>query len=103
VDTALGRFEGGLGDPRSHPAAGTAVTLSIRPECWKLSRERAETNAISGRIGESLYLGELAQYEFISAGVTLKIFEMNPRFFGAEDRGELYAAVLPADVVVLTA
>jgi iron(III) transport system ATP-binding protein len=103
VDTALGRFEGVLGDPRSHPAAGTAVTLSIRPECWKLSRERSQPNSISGRIGASLYLGELAQYEFISAGVTLKIFEMNPRFVGAEDRGELHAAVLPAEVVVLTA
>ncbi len=101
VDTALGRFEGVLGDPTAHPAAGMAVTLSIRPECWKLSRERAVFNAIPGRIGECLYLGELAQYEFLSGETALKIFEMNPRFVDSA-RGELFAAVEPTDVVVLT-
>ena len=102
VDTALGRFEGVIGDPAAHPAAGSAVTLSIRPECWKLSRERAVQNAIPGRIGECLYLGELAQYEFVSGETKLKIFEMNPRFVESAARGELFAAVEPADVVVLT-
>ena len=102
VDTPLGRFSGVVGDPRARPAPGAAVTVSIRPECWKLSRERTGLNAVPGRIGECLYLGELAQYEFISGGVTLKIFEMNPRFVGSADRGELFAAVEPADVVVLT-
>jgi len=102
VETALGRFEGVVGDPAAHPTAGAAVTLSIRPECWKLSRERAPLNAIPGRIGECLYLGELAQYEFHSGATALKIFEMNPRFVESAARGELFAAVEPTDVVVLT-
>jgi iron(III) transport system ATP-binding protein len=102
VDTALGRFEGVVGRPGVQPAAGEAVTLSVRPECWKLSRERSPVNSIPGRIGQSVYLGELAQYEFVSGAATLKIFEMNPRFAGAADRGELFASVEPSDVVVLT-
>jgi iron(III) transport system ATP-binding protein len=102
VDTALGRFEGVLGSPSAHPAPGAAVTLSIRPECWKLSRERGLLNAIPGRIGECLYLGELAQYEFLSGETALKIFEMNPRFVESASRGELFATAEPADVVVLT-
>jgi len=102
VDTALGRFEGVLGDPLAKPGVGAQVTVSIRPECWKLSREPAGTNSIPGRIGECLYLGELAQYEFVSGQTTLKIFEMNPRFVGAADRGALFATADPADVVVLT-
>jgi iron(III) transport system ATP-binding protein len=102
VDTALGRFEGVLGNPSAHPTPGAAVTLSIRPECWKLSRERGLLNAIPGRIGECLYLGELAQYEFLSGETALKIFEMNPRFVESASRDELFAAVEPADVVVLT-
>jgi len=102
VDTALGRFEGVLGDPLAKPAVGAAVTVSVRPECWKLSRERSGLNSIPGRIGDCLYLGELAQYEFNSGGTTLKIFEMNPRFVGPADRGDLFATVEPADVVVLT-
>ena len=57
VETAIGRFEGVLGDPRSRPAAGAAVKLSIRPECWKLGREASARNAVRGRIGESIYLG----------------------------------------------
>jgi iron(III) transport system ATP-binding protein len=102
VDTALGRFEGVLGNPNAHPAAGAAVTLSIRPECWKLGREGGPLNAIAGRIGECLYLGELAQYEFRSGETALKIFEMNPRLVEPAAGGDLYAAVEPADVVVLT-
>ncbi|HEV8072761.1 MAG TPA: ABC transporter ATP-binding protein, partial [Opitutaceae bacterium] len=35
VETAIGRFEGVLGDAAASPAAGAAVTVSIRPECWR--------------------------------------------------------------------
>jgi hypothetical protein len=31
----------------------------------------------------------------------LKVLEMNPRFVGTEERGELFASVEPEDVVVL--
>ncbi|HEY1110907.1 MAG TPA: ABC transporter ATP-binding protein, partial [Opitutaceae bacterium] len=46
VQTAIGRFEGVLGDPAARPAVGAAVTLSVRPECWVLSREAAPVNSV---------------------------------------------------------
>ncbi len=102
VDTAVGRFVGVLGDAKAKVAAGAAVTLSVRPECWTLSREEPARNAVKGRIGECIYLGETAQYEFLAGGQALKIFELNPRFVDQSGRGELFASVEPEDVVVLT-
>jgi len=102
VETAIGRFEGVLGDPTASAVRGDAVTISVRPECWKLSREAPARNPVKGRIGESIYLGEVAQYEFLASGAALKIFELNPRFLEATDRGELFASAEPDDVVVLT-
>jgi len=114
VATAIGEFEGVLGDLRSEPPAGSAVTVSIRPECWKLesastspstslgtSGLRAGRNSLRGRIGASIYLGEIAQHDFVASGSTLKIFELNPRFVG-HPAGELCASVEAEDVVVLT-
>jgi len=102
VETAMGRFEGVSGDPARPPATGTAVTVSIRPECWELGREPGARNSVRGRIGGCVYLGEVAQYEFLTGGGTLlKIFELNPRFVDGAARGELHATVAPEDVVVL--
>jgi len=103
VETTIGAFDGVLGDPTSKPTLGAAVTLSIRPECWELNRSDADArNRVQGRIGESIYLGEVAQYEFITGnGTRLKIFEGNPRGVDGAARGELGASVAPADVVVL--
>ncbi len=102
VDTALGRFEGVLGDPAARPGPGAAVTLSVRPECWVLSREAPGRNAVKGRIGEAVYLGEIAQYELIAGGQQLKILELNPRFIDQSARGEVFARAEPEDVVVLS-
>jgi len=102
VDTAVGKFDGVFGDPAHIPAVGAEVTVSIRPECWELHRNAEQRNVVKGRIGESTYLGEVAQYEFITGnGTHLKIFERNPRFVDGAARGELYATVEPDDVVVL--
>lgn len=103
VETAIGRFEGVLGDLRTTPVVGAAVTVSVRPEAWTLSREMPPGNGVKGRIGQSTYLGEVAQYEFTAGAVTLKIFELNPRFLDPANCGELYANAAPEDVVVLTA
>lgn len=100
VETTVGRFEGLLPDG-TVVRGGDAVTLSIRPECWKLSREAPARNAVRGRIGQAVYFGELAQYEFMVGEVNLKIIELNPRFAGREDAGELYASAEPEDVVIL--
>lgn len=102
VETTVGRFDGVVGDPAFQPAAGAEVTISIRPECWELHREAGRRNEVKGRIGQSIYLGEVAQYEFVtSTGTELKIYERNPRFVDGSSRGELYATVEPDDVVVL--
>jgi len=102
VETPVGRFAGVFGDPVNIPAPGTEVTVSIRPECWELHRNAELRNVVRGRIGQSTYLGEFAQYEFVTSnGTQLKIFERNPRFVDGASRGELYATVEPEDVVVL--
>ena len=103
VATDVGEFTGVAGDTEATVRVNDPVTLSVRPECWKLSREAPVRNAVRGRIGEATYLGELAQYDFVAGGVTLKILELNPRFVDASSRGELYASAEPDDVVVLVA
>ncbi len=100
VETPVGRFAGVPGDAAFKPGAGDAVTLSIRPECWQIGREPVAANVVRGRIGGSVYLGEVAQYDFVAGASTLKIYELNPRFVGAA-AGELCASVEPDDVVLL--
>jgi len=102
VATAIGLFVGVLGDPTLPPKVGTEVTVAIHPECWTLRTEAQSQNCVQGTIGESVYLGEMAQYGFVCAGgVVLKIVELNPRVLGSAAQGELFAHVLPEDVVVL--
>ncbi len=101
VETAVGRFEGVLGDAAAKPAPGSKVTLSVRPECWVLSHEAGSVNSVRGRIGESIYLGEMAQYALISGDLNLKIIELNPRFLDQSTRGEVFASAAREDVVAL--
>jgi iron(III) transport system ATP-binding protein len=104
VETAAGKFVGVLGDPAAKPAVGASVTLSIRPECWTLRERGADVNSVRGKIGESVYLGEVAQYGFVPAatgGLTLKVYELNPRHLAGAGAGELHAVVAAEDVVVL--
>lgn len=103
VETSVGVFDGILGDPATKPVIGAAVTLSVRPECWSLQEAGRDRNSVKGRIGESVYLGEVAQYEFIAGdGTPLKIYELNPRFLEPTGVQELHAVVDARDVVVLT-
>lgn len=107
VETVVGKFVGVLGDPVAKPAVGASVTLSIRPECWTLRERGAEVNSVRGKIGESVYLGEVAQYGFVPAGaggaggLMLKVYELNPRHLAGAGAGELHAVVAAEDVVVL--
>ncbi len=102
VETPHGILDGRLADPAAEPVDGAEVTVSIRPECFRLSTEKLQANCISGRIGGSIYLGEVAQYEFHTQAGILKVFELNPRFVEAGQDRELHATVSLEDVVVLT-
>ncbi len=101
VSTAVGDFDGVLGDPARPPAVGSAVTVSIRPECLTISASRPSGNSVAGRIGQSVYLGENAQYDFVSGSTSLKILELNPRFVDRSATEEFHAGLSPEDVVVL--
>ncbi|HVE17079.1 MAG TPA: TOBE domain-containing protein, partial [Chthoniobacterales bacterium] len=101
VETSLGIFHGVVSDSAWRPLTGESATLSVRPECWRIELAKPAQNAASGRIGESIYLGEVAQYEFQTAGTPLKIFELNPDLTRRPLDRELYATADPDDVVVL--
>ncbi|MEO6847837.1 MAG: ABC transporter ATP-binding protein [Chthoniobacterales bacterium] len=101
VETDCGRFEGILPEPEWRPDAGESVTLSIRPEAWRLHEENTSINTIQGEIGETIYLGEVAQYQFLHKGSPLKIFELNPRPSERPPGRKLFAQVDRQDVVIL--
>ncbi len=94
VATSLGEIEAANPGP-----SGDRVTLSIRPESWRLRAEPESRNCIKGRIDQSVYLGEMAEHTFLVEGRELKIYEMNPRFLSTGR--EAYACVSPEDVMIL--
>lgn len=104
VQTEAGVFEGQITDETFQPGSGESVTLSIRPECWAFHEAPAAAkNTSTGRIGDAIYLGEVAQYEFLTAGPTLKIFELNPQPSARAPDRDYTVSVSTEDVVVLKA
>jgi iron(III) transport system ATP-binding protein len=103
VETVIGSFDGLIGDVNAKPSVGAAVTLSVRPEAWTITEKSAPLNSVKGRIGDAIYLGEVAQYEFLAGGNhALKIFELNPRLSARPADRDLYASATKEDVVVLS-
>jgi iron(III) transport system ATP-binding protein len=97
-----GRAEGAsvLTDAGKFELAGNvpsgSVLLSIRPEAWRFAPGQ---NSFSGRIIETIYLGEIARHRIeLGAGKEIVVFEMNPR-----ERGDAQVtlSVDPADVVII--
>jgi iron(III) transport system ATP-binding protein len=101
VDTGICRFLGVAGDSNEVFRRGADVAVSLRPECWRLTRTQPTQNAVRGKIAETFYLGELAQHRFVSGDSEFRLHELNPRFVGAAARGEFWAEIDPDDVVVL--
>ncbi len=102
VRTPVGELSGFLSDPGLELQEGQPVTLSIRPECVRIERQPSGDNGFPGRIGESVYYGELAQYEFFSGeDFHIKVFELNPRYLNRSGQDGLFASVDSDDVVVL--
>ena len=80
------------------------VILSIRPEALRVSGaldEAVADNVLQAELGESTYLGEIAEYLLIvNDSLSFKAFELNPRLLlRAGDKVNL--SVDPNDVVVL--
>jgi len=99
VSTGIGDFYGMIGDSRMK--SGDPVTLSIRPESWKLQPGAAGENSIRGHLEETVYLGEMAQYQVVCGSHSLKFFEINPRSLATEGAREIHATVAVEDVTVL--
>jgi iron(III) transport system ATP-binding protein len=101
VDTELGAFEGVVPELQ-RLQVGARVIISIRPEAWILKQtSNSGINHVAGKLGQSLYLGELAQHEFISGDTKLKLFEFNPKTEQLSSGSEFSASVQVEDVVVL--
>lgn len=102
VRTPVGELSGVPGSGQNGFAEGQKVTVSIRPETIRLDNYPVEENGFAGRIGESVYYGEVAQYAFACGdGHELKVFELNPRHLNRSGQEGLYASVEPDDVVIL--
>jgi iron(III) transport system ATP-binding protein len=97
-----GEFEtdaGRLVSTQKPPTSGECL-ISIRPEAIRLGG--SGPNRIRGRIVESTYLGEIAQYTIeVSGGQRLRVADLNPA-----DRpsagGTVEASVDPSDVVLIS-
>ena len=108
VRTAHGEFVGFITDPSWRPKPGEKAVLSVRPESWKLERRGAYSatiNSVAGCVGRSVYLGEIAQYDFqptADDAAVLKMYDLNPRDASADFEVDEQLAVVEAqDVVVL--
>jgi iron(III) transport system ATP-binding protein len=79
---------------------GEGVLLSIRPEGVHIGPPPAgAVNVFEGTLGQTVYLGELAQRELaLSSGAVFKVTELKPRIDLA---GRVQCWFDPADVVVL--
>ena len=105
VDTGIGRIA--TRAPVAPLAVGAAATLCVRPEAIRFSDAPAgAANRLHGTLCNTVYLGEVAQHEFIvpgsgsAADATLKAFENNPRRIARDERTEADAWIAPEDITV---
>ena len=102
VHTTHGIFTGRLTDPAWQPGPGAKVQLCLRPEALRLTDQPAAANLITGRLTESVYLGELAQYTVRDAsGATFHLSELNPALLRPADHAEVTLTINPDDVMIL--
>ena len=105
IRTGIGELAGRVVAPDWRPAPGESVILSIRPECLSINAAPPVQNAIAGRLTESIYLGETAQYALKCDGreEALHISELNPRRVIRDTGARFYATAKPEDIVILPA
>ncbi|MCP4069637.1 MAG: TOBE domain-containing protein, partial [Phycisphaeraceae bacterium] len=80
---------------------GDEVSVSLRPEAFRLGTPPENWNSVSTTLRRSMFLGETAQLEVATASDSmLKVLELHPRT--DRSKGEkIELAIDPADVVLL--
>ena len=101
VETDLGVISGAVSQSAVDLQGGMDAVCVIRPESFKIENFQTEENCFPGRVGESTYFGEVAQYAFESGGHKLKVFELNPRFIWGQKEQNLFIWADAEDVVIL--
>lgn len=102
VSTSHGRFWGRITDPTMRPQPGDLITLCLRPEALRLSDAPEKINTITGRMADSIYLGEMAQYQVQDdRGRTFRLCEVNPIGLRTNADGPAYVVADPSDVMIL--
>ena len=102
--TTHGIFTGRITDPAWQPVSGEKVQLCLRPEALRLTDLPAAANLLTGRLTDSVYLGELAQYTVRdSSGQLFHLSELNPAILRAADDSQVSLTVNPDDVMILRA
>ncbi|MDY7108648.1 MAG: ABC transporter ATP-binding protein [Planctomycetota bacterium] len=99
LDTPAGTLRSTAGLDRS-PRGGN-VTCSLRPEALRIAHQAADANCLSGKMLQTIYLGEVAQHLIeLADGSVLKALEMNPEAFTGTGR-DVHLTIDPDDVVIL--
>ncbi len=83
------------------------ATISVRPEAIRLDCSepgRDGMNRLEGTLVDTVYLGEIAQYEVeIPGGATVKALQQNPRFAPPEPGRKVTLEFDPTEAIVLMA
>lgn len=101
VQTGFGELSGCLSGFAEDPSEETEVTLCIRPEVLRIMEMDPGENSIPGKIGESVYFGEVAHHDFLVTGENLRVSELNPKYRVGSRREELFLYADSEDVIVL--
>jgi ABC-type Fe3+/spermidine/putrescine transport system ATPase subunit len=102
ASTAAGPIIGRVTDPEWMPSKGEAVSLSIRPEAWRLHMETGD-NAVTGYIIERAYLGQRIQYWIETPAGRQQVVEMNPHLIHQPGDASIILHARRDDVIVLKA
>ena len=100
VKTPGGSLVGRLTDPDWQPVPGESVRLSIRPEAWRLHKQRGD-NTVLGKVAERAYLGQRIQYWIETPLGRQQVVEMNPHILHEPGDAELILQARHDDVVVV--
>ncbi len=97
--TDAGALIGRMGDASWSPSPGERVSISIRPEAWRLKQVDGE-NTLAGTVIDRTYLGQRIQYQIGTAVGRQQVVEMNPQVMH-EPGANVSISCRHADVVIL--